>query len=296
MSKTVIDYQNAFSKLINQLQKNKEVLAIFTYGSIVTGDIWEGSDIDLFVVLEKDYNKVRDVYGEVLGIPVHSKFLNKDMFMKIYKEEGKKGAIRKMLITSKLVFSKDKDITHLYDEAKYSTYSYRGNFNVLYLGKLIKDLGITKKYLINDGINTSYEILIRAMDSYSKLFLNMNGYEISKDALSLAMNLNDSFKDVALTLFNEGVCIKNIEKVIEYIEMFLDSNGVLACAGVLDILQESSEYLSSKEIMDHENFKDFNIKMESVLKYLATKGAVKVNNRKFKTGNAVLMNENVYGI
>ncbi|MGL4771978.1 MAG: nucleotidyltransferase domain-containing protein, partial [Clostridium sp.] len=106
MSKTVVDYQKAFGKIIEQLQKNKEVLAIFTYGSIVSGDIWEESDIDLFIVLKTDYEKIRDIYTEVLDIPVHSKFLNKDMFMKIYKEEGKKGSIRNMLITSKLVFSK----------------------------------------------------------------------------------------------------------------------------------------------------------------------------------------------
>ena len=50
MAKTVAQLQNAFQSIVNTLKKNKKVLAIFTFGSIISGDVWEGSDIDLFVV------------------------------------------------------------------------------------------------------------------------------------------------------------------------------------------------------------------------------------------------------
>ncbi|MGL4774366.1 MAG: nucleotidyltransferase domain-containing protein, partial [Clostridium sp.] len=129
-----------------------------------------------------------------------------------------------------------------------------------------------------------------------KLFLNMNGYEISKDALSLAMNLNDSFRSVALKLLNEGVKENNINNVIEYIEYFLEANIEIAAKTILDVLEESSLPLSSKEILEHESFKDFNIKMEAILKYLYNKGIVLKESRSIDVSGMFLIDENVYSV
>ena len=50
MAKTVLELQNAFQSVVNQIKKNKKVVALFTFGSIVSGDVWEESDIDLFLI------------------------------------------------------------------------------------------------------------------------------------------------------------------------------------------------------------------------------------------------------
>ena len=60
MLKSILKYQKSFQKLINDLKVNKKVLAIFAFGSIVSGDLWDESDIDLFV-LYKD--KSGNSYG-----------------------------------------------------------------------------------------------------------------------------------------------------------------------------------------------------------------------------------------
>lgn len=295
MNKTIIRYQQGFQKLVATLQRKKNVLAIFTYGSIVSGDIWDESDIDVFLVVKKGCDTRREIYTEVNGISVQAKLLNKDTFVKSFKEEGKKGAIRAMLLSSKLVFSREDEITFIYDEARYSSFSQRGNYNLLHLGKLIKDIGIIKKYLKNDGIYTSYQVLIRALDSFASLYLNMNGYEITKDALSLAMNLNDSFKYVSTKVLEEGVVEKNIEYTLGFIEDFIYTNLEVASKELLDFLYNEGKYFSSKEISESESFKDFNIKMESILKLLYKQGLVSKKNRKFLIDAEEVITENVYG-
>ncbi len=54
MNDNIIKYQTAFNNVIDRLKNNESVLAVMVFGSMVTGDLWEESDIDLFVVTNED--------------------------------------------------------------------------------------------------------------------------------------------------------------------------------------------------------------------------------------------------
>ena len=295
MANRVVKLQKSFQSIVGTLKKNKNILAVFTFGSIVSGDVWEESDIDLFVVYKSEFNKLRDVYSEVLGVPVHTKILNKESFFDLYKNEGEKESIRNFLITSKLVYSLDDDITRLYNEARYSNDKYIGKWNVKYLGMLLKDLGICRKYLQNGGLNTSYVVLIRVLDNLSKLFLNLNGYTLTKDSLSMATNLDDRYKEIVDKLFSEEVSEENILLTIDYVNEFLNQNIIKVSKYLLDYLEEKNSFLSSYEIANDIKFKGFNIKVEQILKELNKRYIVLKDKREFSDslGN-IIAEENVY--
>ncbi|MBN1051366.1 nucleotidyltransferase domain-containing protein [Clostridium botulinum] len=295
MLKSILKYQKSFQKLINDLKVNKKVLAIFAFGSIVSGDLWDESDIDLFVLYKDNFNEIRDVYSEILGIDVHMKLLSKESFLNLYKSDGKKGFARNILLSSKIVFSRDDEITSTFNEARYSLDKHIEKWNLVYLGKLMKDLRITKKYLHNDSVFTSYEILIRALDSFSKLYLNLNGYTVSKDAVRMATNLNDDFNNIINDLFYEPMSKENIESTLVYIERFLELNIVASTKALLEFLNEKRTFLSSYEIKNDVRFKEFDIKIEDILKELLKRNLVKKDIRKLDIEDSKkLINENVY--
>lgn len=296
MTKTVVELQNAFQSIVSTLKKNKKVLAVFTFGSIVSGDVWEESDIDLFVVYKDEYSKVRDVYSESLGVPVHTKLLSKESFLKLYKKEKDRGFVRNLLISSKLVFSRDEDILNLYNKARYSFKNTEDEkWNLVYLGMLLKDLGVCRKYLQNGGNVTSYEILIRVFDNYSKLIMNLSGYTVTKDSLTMAVNLNDNFRKIVSDVFNSEVSKEKITSSINYINDFLDENIMIISRGLLTFLQEKDEFVSSYEILNHESFDGFNIKVENILKELAKREIIVKHKRSLKDENgAKIIDENVY--
>ncbi|MBN1047943.1 nucleotidyltransferase domain-containing protein [Clostridium botulinum] len=295
MLKSILEYQKSFQKLINDLKVNKKVLAIFAFGSIVSGDLWDESDIDLFVLYKDNFNEIRDVYSEILGIDVHMKLLSKESFLNLYKSDGKKGFARNILLSSKIVFSRDDEITSTFNEARYSLDKHIEKWNLVYLGKLMKDLRVTKKYLHNDSIFTAYEILIRALDSFSKLYLNLNGYTVSKDAVRMATNLNDDFNNIINDLFYEPMSKENIENILLYIERFLELNIVASTKGLLEFLNEKRTFLSSYEIKNDVSFKEFDIKIEDILKELLKRNLVKKDIRKLDIEDSKkLINENVY--
>lgn len=295
MSKSILDYQKSSEKLINILKVNKKVLAIFAFGSIISGDLWEESDIDLFVVYKDVFEEVRDIYSEILDIPVHMKILKREKFLRLYESDGNKGLIRNLLISSKMIFSRDDEIESVFNKAKYSLDKYRETWNLAYLGDAIKDIRVTKKYLQNDSIFTAYEVLIRALDSFAKLYLNLNGYTVSKDAVKMATNLNNRFNIIVENLFDNKCTKQNIQSAVDYIEEFLDKNINDASKSLLDYLYEKNQFLSSYEIKNSEAFKEFNIKIEDILKELyKRKLIVKDNKRLDLTCNEKLISENVY--
>lgn len=274
---------------------NKKVLAIFVFGSIVSGDLWEGSDIDAFVVYEDSFDKIRDIYSEVLDIPIHMKILSKNKFLELYETNGEKGFVRNLLISSKLIYCNDDNIENVFNMAKYNLDEHLEIWNLVYLGNLIKSIGVSKKYLHNDRVFTAYEVLIRSLDNFAKLYLNLNSYTVSKDAVKMAMNLENEFNSIVKDLFEKGCNINNIKNTLDYIDEYLNANIMRASKTLLDYLYEQDTELSSNEIKNSVVFKDFNIKIENILSELYKRGLIQKSTRKIDLPfKEKLISENVY--
>jgi len=295
MEKTVEELQNAFQSIVKTLKRNSRVLAIFTFGSIVSGDVWEESDIDLFVVYKNEFNEIRDVYSKVLEIPVHTKLLCKDRFIELYNNDGKRGFVRNLLSKSKLIFSRDDDISEAYNKARYSNDIHVERWNLVYLGLILKDMKVCKKYLQNGGLNTSYEVLIRILDSFSKLYININGYSATKDSVAMASNLNSDIKILVQEVFAGEITSKTIEKTINYIDNYIGENIIISSKLVLEYMQNRGEYVSSFEMLNEDTFKEFNISIEDILEELYKKGLIQKDKRLLKDSEGIkIMHENVY--
>ena len=296
MKNVIIEYQKAFNDIMKDFKRNDNVISVFTFGSMVSGDIWRGSDIDFFVIYKDDFHKMRDLYSEVNGIPIHVKLLSKKTFLYSYEKEGSKGISKGILKFSKLVFSRDNEINLIYNRV---IYGGEGNYieNLEYLSKVIKDIKICKKYIQLDRIYTAYEMMIRSLDSFSKLYLSLNGYTISKDSIRMVINLNDSFKKIIDDKLFSVTKEEDIVEIIDYIDKYVDDNLLIASKVIIDILSNTKDYLSSTEIGEDKRMDGKSIKVEQILKRLLLKGIIK-NKIKEVTDkdNNFIINENVYGI
>lgn len=295
MAKSVVDYQNACMEITEILKKNTNIISIFVFGSMVSGDLWEGSNIDLFAVYNDDFNEVRDVYSEVLDIPIHIKFISKDSFKKYYNEAGKRDLIKGPLMSSKLIYSIDHEITDLYQKIIYMIDSDKGRLNLVYLGNFFKDAGICKKYLSKGSRYTAHELLIRALNNFSMLYLSINGYTVSKDSLTMACNLNDSLNDKVKNLLYNEVSDEGIKELLNYMENYLEYNIEKSSKEIIDFIKKEDKPLSSYEITNNQYFKNFKIKVEEILKVLYKNNIIIKEKREFRDSKgSLLAMENVY--
>jgi len=298
MKKTIMQYQKAFNSVIDRIKIDESVLSVMIFGSMVTGDLWEESDIDFFVIVNEDFGKIRDIYAEEEGIPVHVKLMGKETFIQIYSETLKGGFIHRIFSSSRLLFSKDMDITIRYDGGRFFPDIDRERWGMYFLGRLLKDIGVCKKYLSSNGIYTSYSTAIRCIEKYSRLFVNSSGYMISKDVMTIALNLNENFKIcVDKLFFDNSNTAETIQETITFLEESINSSIKSNCALLLNYMREKDSFLSAEEIMGEALFKEFDIDMEELLNKLWERDIIKKENRDFKIDeDKILFKQNVYYI
>ncbi|MBC8063020.1 MAG: nucleotidyltransferase domain-containing protein [Clostridiaceae bacterium] len=298
MKKNVLLYQKAFNSIVDRLKTNVEVLAVLVFGSMVTGDLWAESDIDLFVVLDKKMDELKNIYTEEKDIAVHIKLMSKEKFIQLYSEDLKGGFIHRIFASSRLVFSKDKDITSTYDNGRYYPDLDRERWTMVYLGIVLKRLSICKKYLHNEGLYTAYSAAVRCIEEFAKLYVNFSGYMISKDAMTMAMNLDENFKNIVDELFNYKPNTKEvITSTIEFIENSIDENIKNMTGTLMNFMRQSESFFSAEDIKNDKLFQNFEIEIEEILDKLWEKKIIKKESRDYKTeDNKLLFRENVYFI
>lgn len=298
MERTIIQYQRAFNSIIDRLKSNEAVLAVMVFGSMVTGDLWDESDIDLFVILDKKIANIKNIYTEEKQVPVHIKLMSKNKFIQLYEEDLRGGFMHRMFSSSRLVFSKDMEVTIKYDSGRYYPDLDRERWNMVYLGKVLKSIDICKKYLSNDGVYTAYGAAVKCVENYARLHVNYSGYMISKDAMTMAMNLNDSFKRCVDELFfNKQDTAKAISAAVEYIESSIDENIRNTASILVNYMREKDCFLSTEDIKNDKLFVNYDIALEDILNKLWEKNIIKKDSRDYKTEDGkVLFKENVYFI
>jgi uncharacterized protein len=298
LERTILQYQKAFNSIIERLKMNESVLAVMVFGSMVSGDLWDESDIDLFVILDNRPVDIRNIYTAEKDIPVHIKLMCKNRFLQFYEEDLRGGFIHRIFASSRLVFSKDMDITMRYDNGRYYPDMDRERWNMVYLGNVLKNIGICKKYLYNDGIYTAYTSAVKCVEDFAKLYVNSAGYMISKDAMTMAMNLNDEFrKHVDLLFFNKDTVEKAIETCLSYLLEYIDNNIRRNTEVLINYMREKDCFLSTEDIKKDKLFHNYDIDMEEILNKLWEKNILKKETRDYKTDDGkTLFKENVYFI
>lgn len=296
MIKTILQYQKAFNSVVDRIKIDESVLSVMVFGSMVTGDLWEESDIDIFVIVKENFSEIRDIYAQENDVPIHIKLMGKEKFIQIYSDNLKGGYIHRIFSSSRLIFSKDMDITVRYDGGRFFPDIDRERWGMCFLGKLLKDIGVCKKYLSSDGIYTAYSTAIRCIEKYSRLFVNSSGYMISKDVMTIALNLNENFKlCVDKLFFEKSNTVETIQETITFLEQSINSSIKSNCSLLLNYMREKDKFLSAEEIMAEDLFKDFDIEMEELLNKLWERNIIKKEIRDFKINkDKILFKQNVY--
>ncbi|HBC96927.1 MAG TPA: nucleotidyltransferase [Clostridium sp.] len=299
MEKTILQYQKAFNVVVKRLKSNDSVLAVMVFGSMITGDLWDESDIDLLIICRNNMDNVKNLYTEEEDVPIHVKLMSKNNFLQLPKQDLKRGFIHRIISSSKLIFSKDLDITSKYDVRRYYPDLDRERWNMVYLGDLFKSMSICKKYLQNDGIYTSYIAAVRSIEEFSKLYINSSGHMVSKDTMTMAMNLNDDFKVCVDNLFFSNIeeIKKSIEDTMNYLKKNIDKNIQNVTNILLNYMRKKDCFLSSEDIKKDEMFYNYNINMEEILNELWKRDLIKKEYRNYRAKDGTsLFKENVYFI
>jgi len=298
LGKTIVQYQKAFNNLISRLKCNDKVLAVMVFGSIITGDLWEESDIDLFVILDEPMTDIKNIRIEEEEIPVHIKLMGKNTFIGMHNNSLKGSYMHRIFTSSRLVFSKDNDLTNVYDSGRIYPDMDRERWNMVYLGKVLKEIKVCKKYLHNNSIHTAYVAMAKTIEQFANMYVNLAGYMVSKNAISVAMDLNEEFKNCVKDLFESKENMNvNINNAIKFMENNINCNLKNMTSVLLKYMQDKDSLFSGEDIKNDSLFQNFDININEILEKLYEKQIIKRDTRDYRTSSGeLLFKENVYFI
>ncbi|TDT47637.1 nucleotidyltransferase domain-containing protein [Fonticella tunisiensis] len=289
-------YQEAYERVVNELKNNSRVVAIIVYGSIVSGDIWEKSDID-FLVLTNERDKAESIYTRVSGIPIHINYLSKDIFVKSCQNLLKGGTFHKAFFTGKLVFSRDGYLDDVYLSTRFYGDRDRSIRNVEILCNLLNGMHYTEKYYITGKLETSYQWCMELLKNYARLLMNINGHITDNDILSYAVNMNDEVKYLFNVLTGSNSLDVRIKEVLEFVNRFLQINLRTIAMPVIEFLKERKTAVSIGDMKNSGWFKHVDGDLSLLMDELSNHGIINEGTRKYTTyGDEHLINEIVYSI
>lgn len=294
MAVNIKTYQDAYEIAVNKLVNNSQVIAIVVYGSMVSGDIWEESDID-FLVIAKEKNRVEHIYSKILNIPIHIYYLSKDTFIDSYENLLKGGTFHKAFFTGKLVYCSDSAIKDIHNSSRFYRDRDRDIRNIEILCNLINSVHYTKKYYVTGKIETAYQWCIEVLTNYARLLMSLNGHITDKDILSFAVSVNNDIEYLFDKLNTDMPLSKKINEILNAVEIFIDYNIQSISTHIIEFLKKSKFPLSSHELKNTSEFMHVDGDLSILLDKLSQMGIIRENTRKCTTyADEYLIDETVY--
>ncbi len=270
-------FHAALAALVEQVKRDRSILAAILCGSLSHDTVWSGSDIDLVLVTIDDKKADREgisLYAD--GINVHANLMTRGEFRKTVEGSLASSFIHSLLAKGRLLYTHDETIAALCERL-----AQRGerDTRVQLLSaatNVLPSLYKARKWLVTRG-DLDYAALwvLYAANALARIEVLQAGLLVDREALPQALRLNPSvFKTLYTELLNAKKSRPRVEAAISAIEEYLAARTAALFAPILEHLTEAGEARSATEIEDHFR-RHFGI--EGVIiacEYLADRGVI----------------------
>jgi len=112
-------YNSALEKFIEKVRRDSNIIAVFSYGSITNDNLWEKSDIDIWLISRENSKKVYKQYSLVEDdIDFQVELYSRNYFIELVDSHQNQNFFRNVINQSKLLFSADETIEKLFNQDK----------------------------------------------------------------------------------------------------------------------------------------------------------------------------------
>jgi len=267
----------ALAALVEQVKRDRSILAAILCGSLSHDTVWSKSDIDLVLVTIDDKKADRNcisLYAD--GVNVHANLMTRADFRKTVEGSLRNSFIHSLLAKGRLLYTHDETISALCD--RLTALGERDTQLQLLAAAshALPFLYKARKWLITRG-DLDYTALwiLYAANALARIEVLQAGLLVDREVLPRALKLNPSvFKIVYTDLLNSRKSRQRIEAALSAAEEYLDKHAPALFASILEHLKEVGEARSATEIEDHFR-RNFGIEgVTLVCEYLSDQGLI----------------------
>lgn len=268
-------FATALDALVEQVKRDRSILAALLCGSLSHDTVWEKSDIDL-ILITIDEKQIHEgglsLYAA--GINVHASLMSRAEFRKTAEGAVRNSFIHSLMAKGRLLYTHDESITGLCDRLRVLGDRDTRRQLLAAASHAIPCLYKAHKWLITRG-DLEYTALwiLHAVNELAKVELLEAGLLVDREALPRALELNPAFFELTYTgLLNRKKTNASVRAALSAVDDYLLKRASTIFAPVIDHLEEVGEARSATEIENHFQ-RDFGIGgVSGVCEYLADRG------------------------
>ena len=244
----------ALDVLVEQLKRDRSILAALLCGSLSHDTVWEKSDIDLLLVTIDDSKVKGDgiaLYAD--GVNVHACLVPRREFRKVVEGSLQNSFMHALLAKGRLLYTHDETIARLC-QGLHELGARDREIQLLRAATgALPALYKAHKWLVTRG-DLEYTALwiLYTATSLAEIEIIGAGMVADREVIPRAMKLNpDLFETIYTRLLNTKKTRASVEAALAAVDCYLADRAPALFAPVVAYLREAGETRSCAEIEDH---------------------------------------------
>jgi predicted nucleotidyltransferase len=262
-SETRARFETALEALCLDIRQDSNILAAILCGSLAHDEVWEKSDIDLFLI---SIDGVKSSHLALVSddINVHTNIMTRSEFKQHLDSSLRNTFGHSLFAKGRLIFTQDPTIAAMFDGLQTIGARDTEIQQLQALSGVLATLYKAKKWFtIKDDLNYTAMFILYSATNLAQLEVGARGELIAREVIDDALRLNPDFFDQVYTnLLGRKVTRKAVATAIDAIDDYIEARQERICRPVMDYLRGSGEPRSMTEI-DHYFRRNYNV--ESVI-------------------------------
>jgi uncharacterized protein len=270
-------FTDALDALVEEIRKDRSVLAAILCGSLAHDTVWSKSDIDLVLVTIDDRKLETDglsLYAD--GVNVHAMLIPRAEFRRVAEGSVRNSFMHSFLAKGRLLYTHDETIAalcatlHEMGERDREIALFRAATSVL------PPLYKAHKWMLTRGdVNYAALWLLYAATPLAQIEVISAGLLADREVIPQAMTLNSAlFATVYTEMLNAKKTTKAVQAALDAVDTYMAKHATTLFAPLLAHLRDIGEARSCTEIEAHFK-KTFDVEhTTTACEYLADQGLI----------------------
>lgn len=249
------DFEQALEAFLEVVRQDESILAAMLFGSLVEGNVWKKSDVDIILVSNDEKSPYRFYWIEVDGLNFQVTLYSRNR-LKRFVEQALAGSwVQHMLQTSKLLFSVDRTIEEYLWQAQGLGKRDVELQLLLVVATVIGDLEKAEKFLlVKRDVAQSYLFVTRLLDPLAQIVVLLNGEVPGREVIEQAMQYApDLFRSIFVEVIEKETDAQQLGAILGQIRACLEQHTPEIFAPVIAYFEAEDDVRSTSDLTYHLN-------------------------------------------
>jgi len=246
-------FQEAFDSFLARVKQDPSIVAVYLYGSLVRGDMWAGSDLDVYAITREERAPRKTLILIEHGITFHCDVVSRSQFRRAH-ERMLRGSIPHQVFTHGLVaYTTDESLHEYYAEMAQVGERDRALMAFYYgIGVISIRHSVRKSLFAHQDATYMFIWLLEAVRYLARVEVALQGENVQREALHQAARLNGAFfKPLLKDLLHGEKNLDSLQELLGRVEAYMQEKSSMIFKPILDYLQAEGEVRGMSEVHTH---------------------------------------------